>query len=377
MKLNNQGSALIFSFFVMSVLVTLSTAFAILTFGELNDARRYRDLTSAFWLAESGINLYMQNPSILNKVTLQSFHYKSGAFTDSKDDSRPGKRVITSTGFFGGSRRSIQIEYPANAPDVFNNVVSVDGNIMISGGKSAMAFNDKTRISGRVVNSSKHSQVYFEDRQDGVAGDLVSLTYPDTNENGTEDEFDDFVQYNRKLLATYPKSEVVYIQGDDTFTFLPNKGLNGKRIVYIEGQEGKGNVTINFTGNWEDEDQNLTIISTGNVTFNQISPQMQESNSQLNIIAWSGYRETAALPGSHKGMTFTHGKAEFDEVDEASVTYGSVVANDGISIKEVWSKKSFNYADTRTKGVVPPGFEGLLGRGAYGFSARPSAWREI
>ena len=99
--------------------------------------------------------------------------------------------------------------------------------------------------------------------------------------------------------------------------------------------------------------------------------------SQLNIIAWSGYKETAVLPSSFKGVIFTHGKAVFDEVHDTSITNGSVIANEGIEVKEVWSTKTFNYADTRENGQVPPGFEGLIGGGITKYSIKPDLWKEI
>ena len=374
-RLNNKGAALIIAFFIMSVLVTLSIAFAILTFGEVNDSRRYRDSLAAFWLAESGISLFMQNTSLLNQEPTQVFTFKNGTVTLTKDDSHPAKRIVKAIGSVNGVRRSIQIEYPANAPEVFNNTISVNGNIVIAGSKSSLAFNDKTRINGRVLNSTKHSIVYFEDRQNGVNAGLVSLTYPDINNNGKQDEFEDFKQFNRNLLASYPKSEIIYIEGNDAYTITTNKNLNEKKIIYIEGSSaGNGNAVIQFSGALA-KNQNLTVITTGTVTNNLAG--LAPEGSKLNIIAWSDYFETTVLPSIYNGMIYTHGTAHFDEMHDTSVTNGCIVANGDIVIKEVWSTKTINYADMRAKGVVPPGFEGLVGGGISGYARYPSSWLEI
>ena len=50
-KLNNRGAALIIAYFVSATLVMMSVGFGLLTFSELNNARRYYDAISAFWLA--------------------------------------------------------------------------------------------------------------------------------------------------------------------------------------------------------------------------------------------------------------------------------------------------------------------------------------
>ncbi len=373
---NNRGAALILAYIVMAALVTLSAGFALSTFNELNDARRYRDSLAAFWLAESALASFLQNTSMLDKSGAMNMTYPQGSVVLQKDDSYPTKRLVTATGNVGGTKRSLQLEFPALAPEVFNNTVSVKGDILISGKKSNLAFNDKTRISGQVAKSSQFSTVNFEDLKEKTDSHLVSMLYPDANNNGVVDEFEDFVQVNRNLVTTYPKEEVIYVKGNDTYTVVPSSALKGKKIIFVEGsRSGKGNVIIQYMDGWQD-DENLTIIATGNVTFNQLG--MGQTNSQLNVIAWGGYSETAALPGTRRGMIYTHGIASFDAIDETSITYGSVVANEGLKIKEIWSYKSFYYADTRINGVVPPGFEGLIGgRLSSGYAVKPNAWREI
>lgn len=371
---NNKGAVLIAVYMALFVLVTLSSSVALFNFTELNDARRHQDTTAAFWLAEAGINQFLADPAILNETGSKMINEENGMIEILKDDSNRKYRLVTSTGTTGGSRRSIQIKYPALST-IFESTMSTQGSVFIEGRKSSLMINDKLRLGGNVINTATYPLTFFEDVQEGVNDALVSITYPDADGNGTPDEFSDFIAFYRNLIASYPEDEVVYIQGNDTYTITPDESLEGKKIIYIEGRrEGEGNAIIQFTGALE-KGQSLTVIATGTVTHNQAG--LAQKDSQLNIIAWSDYFETAALPSIHNGMIYTHGSAYFDEMHDTSVTNGSVVANEGIIIREVWSTKTFNYADMRKRGVVPPGFEGLVGGGVSGYTKNPSSWREI
>jgi hypothetical protein len=371
---NNKGAVLIAAYMALFVLVTLSSSVALFNFTELNDARRHQDATAAFWLAEAGINQFLADPAMLNETGSKIINEENGTIELLRDDSNRKYRLVTATGTAGGSQRRIQIKYPALST-IFESTMSTKGSVFIEGRKSSLMINDKLRLGGNVVNTAMYPITFFEDAEEGVNDALVSITYPDADGNGTPDEFADFVAFYRNLVASYPEDQVVYIQGNDTYTITPDESLEGKKIIYIEGQrEGEGNAIIQFTGALE-QGQSLTVIATGTVMHNQAG--LAQKDSQLNIIAWSDYFETAALPSVHNGMIYTHGSAYFDEMHDTSVTNGSVVANEGIVIREVWSTKTFNYADMRKRGVVPPGFEGLVGGGISGYTENPSSWREI
>lgn len=373
-KLNNKGVALITAYFVMFILMALSVSLALSTVTELNNARRYRDSTAAFWLAEAGVSRLLRHHTMLEGHNFLSVVYGNGTIEFRKNDAHPSVRVVTLTGIANGVKRSIQLEYPANVPDIFNRTLSVGGNIDIKGAKSTLMVNGKLRLSGRVKDTSKHSILFMEDKRENVNVNSVTLNYPDADKNGRADEFSDFVAVNRDLIAGYPKEEVVYIQGSDTYTIVPNQALADKKIIFVEGREGKGDVVVQFDGAWA-PNQNITIIATGTVTYNQAG--LEGQNSKVNIIAWGDYFETAVLPSSHNGLIYTHGTAHFDEIHDASVTNGCVIANKGIVINEVWSNKTFNYSDPRVDGVLPPGFEGLLKNNWFGYSSVPSSWKEI
>lgn len=372
-RLNEKGAILIAGYVVMFALVAISSSLSMFNFAELSNAKRNRDSTAAFWLAEAGLHQYLSKPDNFDKNNTEELSMGRGTVYIQRDDSSSIKRLVTSTGVVGSIKRSVQLEY-SSAPGVFDRTMSIKGDLLILGEKTSLVFNDMVRLSGKVDNSSLYSSVFFEDKKENLNPVAVSIIYPDLNNNGITDEFNDFVIFNRELIKSYPENEVVYINGNDTLTITPDKSIEGKKLIFIEGDEGKGNVNIQFAGALA-ENQNLTIISTGTVT-NTLAGLMNPS-SQLNIIAWSGYKENTALPSSQKGVIFTHGKAVFGEIHDTSITNGIVVANQGVEIKEVWSTKTFNYVDTRTEGVVPPGFEGLTGGGASSYSNKANAWREI
>ena len=373
-RLNNKGAVLILAYIVLFALLTLSAGIASFHINEHNYARRHYFSTAAFWLAEAGINIFMKDPRMLDQTGSYTIHDDNGMVHVTKDDANFRHRVVTATGTFAGIEKSIQITYRAKAPEVFRSTISANGDLVIDGKKTMVAINDKTRLNGKTIDRGEHSRVFIEDKNEEVTASLVSLTYPDADNNGIADEFADFVQVNRDILRNYPPEEVLYIKGNGTYLLAPNSSLDGKKIIYVEGDEGNGNVIILF-GEGLRKDQKMTIISTGTVVHNQTG--FAAPDSQLNIIAWTGYWETAALPASHNGAIYTHGIAHFDGIYDTTVTNGSVIANGGVALGEIWSTKTFNYADTTMDEIVTAGFEGLVGGGPSGDVARPDAWKAI
>ncbi len=373
-RLNNKGAVLILSYIVLFALLTLSAGIVNFNVNEHNHARRHYFSTAAFWLAEAGINIFMKDPLMLDQTGSYTMHDDNGIVHVTKDDASFRDRIVTATGTFATIEKSIQITYRAKAPEVFRSTISANGDLVIKSKKAMVVVNDKTRLNGKIVDHGEHSRVFVEDKNENVAEGLVALTYPDANNNGTADEFADFVQVNRDILKNYPSEEVLYIKGNGTYLIAPNSSLDGKKIIYVEGDEGNGNVVILFGGGLK-KGQKMTIISTGTVVHNQTD--FAAPDSQLNIISWTGYLETASLPSSHNGVIYTHGIARFDNIYDTTVTNGSVIANGGIALGEIWSTKTFNYTDTTTDEIVPAGFEELIGGGTSGYVAKPIAWKAI
>jgi hypothetical protein len=367
---NNKGSMLLVSYIVLYMLVTLSAGLALYSFSELNAARRYYHTTAAFWMAEAGANMYIRDTTMLDEENEQTITFGVGTIHLIKDDSKGVLRKVTSTGRYAQASRSIQLTYPINIPEVFKNAISTQGGVTVRGKKSSLVVNDKVRVSEKLNNSSDFSSILFDDIEENVDPAKTSITYPDANNNGRADEFEDFVEYNQRLIENYQPSEVIHLKGPGTYTITPSSQLAGKKIVFVEG----GNVNIQFNGAVK-KGQNLTIISTGTVTFNQAGEQ--PPGSQLNIISWAGYKESSLLPSTHKGMIYTHGTAKFDNIYDSSTTEGGIVANGGIEIGEIWSTKTIRYANTRQNGMLPPGFEGLVAQSEPSVELQPTSWSEI
>jgi len=374
-RINNQrGAVLIVSYIVLFALITMSAGLAMFNFNEINYVRRYTRSVQAFWLAESWIHRYLHDPQVLGKEARLVRDDDPGSVVLERDDSNPQKRILTATAIVQGVKRAVRVTFPVKSADVFNNTMSAFGNILTNGQRTVVRIDDKTRTSGAVVSDSDRASVHFEDKREGVHPALVSLTYPDADQNGESDEFGDFVQFYRQQLAQYPQQEVIYLQGNGTFTLTPQSKLAGKKIIYVEGEEGRGNVIIPVSGMIQ-PNQKITVISTGTVTVN-VTGLMPQS-AQLNVISWSGYRESAAMAGSLRGTIYTHGKAVFDNIFDSTVTYGNVVANEGVQFGEIWSTKIFQYADMRRGGVVPAGFEGVLGGSTGGYVRVPDTWKDV
>ncbi len=370
-KFNNQrGSILLIAALILYMLIAVGASFMLANVNEINYSRRYYYSIAAFWLAEAGINMFMHDPAMLEQSLHKQLAYGGGTIDVSRDDTQPMYRFITSVGTFAGVQKKIQITYPALVPEVYKNAVSSKGNISINGNKVSAIFNGQTRVSGEINGTSKNADVFFEDTQEGVDPNLTSLNYvPKAGANS----FSNFVANNRALLAGYSENEIVHVQSQDTYP-VTAQALAGKKIIYIEGNEGSTDVVINSNG-LVGPNQSVTVITTGTVTFNQSG--FQAAGSQFNIIAWGGYRESVSAPSSHRGLVYTHGVATFDKILDTSVTNGGVVADGGIVLGDVWSTKVFNYANMAAQGQYPPGFERLGGGSTTGIAAKPNSWKEI
>jgi hypothetical protein len=371
-QINNKASILI-AMTVLYVLIALSVGFVILNTMEMSLARRHYHSTSAFWLAEAGVSMFLNDSKMLNDSFSQTISYGNGVITLTRDDSHPTHRYIISTGTVGKMQRKIQLGYVANVPEAYRNTLSTKGDITVTGKKVSLVVNDKIRASGRINNHSSYGHMFLEDAQPNQDASLTSLTYPNLDP-GNPDEFKNFVDNNRDILKNYSKDEVLHIKTDGTFTLPSDGSLSGKKIIYIEGDVNGGNVVID-SNNVVTKGQNLTIIATGNVTFNQNG--FQPPNSQLNIISWGGYNETVSAPSSYQGLIYTHGSASFDRIIASSTNSGSLVADGGIVFGEVWSTKMFNYMDMVKHESYPPGFERLGGGSISGVAPYPSSWKEI
>lgn len=356
------------------MLITISVGFVLFTFSEMNSSQRYYHSSAAFWLAEAGINMFMRNPDMLDTTYSQTIPYGDGSIYLIRDDSVPMIRYINSTGIVGGVRRTVRIGYTANVPQAYKNAMSSQGNVTITGQNASFIINDQASLSGQVVNHSKLGFHLFEDLKTNQDLALTSLAYPSVDSNQDPNGLENFVQNNKSLMSTYNSNTVLYVNSD-SYTLPTDGSLSGKEIIYVDSGAGAAVNVIIPSNNVVAQNQNLTIITPGTVTFHQSGSQAP--NSQLNIIAWAGYNETVSAASSHRGIIYTHGTARFDQINASSVNNGSVIADGGITFGEVWSTKIFNYADMTKSGTYPPGFERLMGASVMNISAYPISWEDI
>lgn len=372
-RFNNRGSILLVTMVVLFVIFILSIGFFQLNLNESNFASRQYYRTAAFWLAEAGINMYIAQPSLLYQDSDQTIEYGKGTIRLYVDASRPSVMAVHSVGTFAGIQREIRITYPAHVPEAYKNVLSSGKGIVVKGDKTIAVVNGQTRLTGIVDGPSTNANVFFEDIAQQVPPDLTSLSLGGQTEDYGGEGLVKFTQKMRDLMGSYDPSEVLYIPDADTHT-LTKADVEGKKIIYVEGDSSGGNVVIN-SNDLLLNNQNITVISSGKTTFNQAGTQAP--NSQLNIIAWNGYNETVTAASTHKGLIYTHGVAEFNGIKESSVTEGGVIADGGIVLGDIWSTKTFNYADMTWGGFYPPGFELFKGTSLSGVAAKPNSWKEI
>ncbi|MFH1360810.1 MAG: hypothetical protein ABIJ41_07260 [Candidatus Omnitrophota bacterium] len=388
---NKEGFILITTYIFLTVLISMTAGFALSSVNELNHARRYRDSAKAFWLAEAGVQRFIEDTTLLDGSNIGYFSVGNYSVSLAKADDMT-VRTVTSSSIVNGIRKQVQIDFPVVPLSIFDNTMSTAGNIDLDGNLGVMNVHGKARCSGVYDDLGKNLTGNFDDLVEDVSSEETILTYPDLNDSLDQDlvdrgvgtsapnEFVDFVQFNRNLISQYPEGEVAYFLGNGTLTITPNADFSGKKIIFVEGDSpGGGDVNIVFDATWQDN-QNITIISTGSVNY--IQPlQIGVEDSKLNVIAWSDYYEPAALVSAHDGLTFSHSYAYLRDVLDISSTHGSLIGNDRIYVKETLAWKEFNYDESILE-ELPPGFEGLImgsgeGQQTVEYQTTPTAWREI
>jgi hypothetical protein len=374
---NERGVALAIAIMVSGALITLSVGFVSSTITELRTAQNYRNSTRAFWIASSGIQEYLNNAHYLDSGA-KTIYFGTNSVVITKDDSSPSRRIVRAVSQIGSARRGIEVTFPGMPPALFNNTMSNGGNYTLSGLLARLDVNGKTRIGGAYDKTGVASVANFEDKLSGQGTASTTLKYPDANGNGTTDEFADFVQYYRNEIAARPSSETVWIQPANpnaTVVIYPNQQLAGKKVIFVDAPEGKGDVNIMFDATWR-QSENLTIVTTGDISY--VQPLQNGVNSKLNLVSWKDYNEASVLYSAHNGVTFAHQDADYFSVLSYSHTTGNIVANRDINAFEALTWKVFDYVSpVDGDGNVPPGFSGLIAQSAGGYSSTPDSWKEI
>lgn len=387
-KLNNKGSALVFSMLVLSTFLTLTAGYMAANVNENNTAKRHRESAKALWAAEAGLNEFIKDNTILDAGPL-TYALGGSDLTIHKNDTDPEMRYVTATATSNGVTRSIQMDFPAMPFYALNNTLSTGGDLDFviipnphtggTMGNGALSVWGTTKITGTfnltLPPTSNVSQAWFENFEANVDPTQTTLQYPDANTNGTPDDFDDFKAHNQQILSGLDSSEYVYIQAHDNATYVitPNN-YYGKKMIYIEGdQEGQGDVDIFFAADLQHA-LNLTIVTTGKVSF--IQPALNPTGSKLNTISWGDFAQSVAVnQANHEGITYTHNQAIFDVWGQYN-SKGPIVANNGLYAESARHWERLQWADLVSNGL-PTGFSGLIAARPNGYQNTPIAWREL
>ena len=351
--MNKRGVALIISYMVIAALSALSTVFLVGSSTESNAAKNYSNSSRAFWIAEAGMASAYQN--WVNSQDQPEGGVIFGAGNYVIDVSN--LPIVNVTGTCGATSRTIQASF-VRIPSAFDNTVSVGGNMSLNGLLAKVEVYDKTRISGK-FSKTAFASATFSDKQEGVSKDGTTIKIPDYNGNGTSDEFGDFVEYGNQSVAGYPADEVVHLVTDGTVNIFPDTALIGKKVIFVEGSAaGTGNVNIFFDATWQDN-QDLTIISTGTITY--VEPLQFTSDSRLSTVSWGDYGEISVFRSEHESVVYTHKDASFVDILDWGQTTGNVITNGNLGLTEVLTYEKFYYSDRAKLGDLPPGFKLLSG----------------
>jgi len=147
----------------------------------------------------------------------------------------------------------------------------------------------------------------------------------------------------------------------------------GKKVIFVEGSTpGAGDVNIFFDTSWQ-EGEDLTVISTGTVTY--LEPLQFQQDARLSIIAWDDYRELSVFRSQHESIIYAHDDANFVDILDWGSTTGNIIVNDDMSLLEVLTYEKYYYSDKAINGDLPPGFQGLCSANGV-LSSKLSDWQE-
>ncbi|MDP2941110.1 MAG: pilus assembly PilX N-terminal domain-containing protein [Candidatus Omnitrophota bacterium] len=351
--MNKRGVALILAYMVMAGLAIISTAFVLRSVSESSIAKNYTNSARAFWISEAGMAQAYYNWSHSVAQPAGAVNFGGGSFTINT----AGLPQVTVSGAFGGTSRSLQASF-TRIPPPFDNTLSCGGNLSLSGFLAKVEVWNQTRISGAFTKGAGTSS-WFQDKQEGVSQDLTTIKVPDYNNNGTQNEFNDFVLFGREAVASYPSEETVYIQDNGTVNIFPNEALIGKKVIFVEGAAaGQGNVNIFFDASWQ-AGEDITVISTGKINY--VEPLQLDADSRLSTASWSDYGEAAIFRSEHESVIYSQSNANFVDILEWGSTTGNLIVNGNVSLKEVLTYEKYFHSDRAKNGDMPPGFQFLGG----------------
>ncbi|MBU0534526.1 MAG: hypothetical protein KJ887_07035 [Candidatus Omnitrophica bacterium] len=365
----NSGMALAAVMIFTVILLILGAAFLKLATDERILANNDVQRAQSFYLAEAGVQRALAHLKVAGNEYFTGVLYLNQSFGSGTysvtvaDDIARGVKIVTSTGNFAGEQKTITVEIQL-LPAFFKNTFSSGGDLDFYGIFAAAYAHGTTWLTGQYDRHGWFLSMGFDTKVEGVSADQTTLRFPDMDNNGTINEFNDFVLFFQNEVQQYDPSEVVWLQTDGTVQIWPSGAqYSGKKIIFVEGSApGAGDVEIFFGASWG-ANQDLTIVSTGEVIY--IQPLQNPDNSRLSVISWGDYAEGAIIYSSHTSVIGTQGTADFTYLLTLANVTGSIFANEGIDIREAVVLVNFWHDSRLNTGDVPPGLKPLCGNNYY------------
>lgn len=407
-RLNNKGVVLVASYLVIIMLLIMGAGLFTYVLGEFRSAGVARDSGEAFWKAEGAVQdtFYKLKAAGINWLTIPEppSHLDYTANVDGNDVSvelvynsaehkiEISSQCTESSGQSPDVTRTVSVDLDLE-PDVLDpngaagNTLSIggdpslsDGNLLHDGlgfslfgmqllGKLRANGNTKMRGTYQEINASVGGS--FESKTESALEGSCKVPVPDTDGNGTAEEFRDYVQYTRETLSEMNPAEYEYIKLEndgDTAVIHPSSTHLGKKIIYVEGPSdypddpeaipnpGSGDVTIIFDATWR-SGEDITVISTGDIIYAQ---PINLAGSQVNTMSWGNYTEGSILLDQAQGVHFTNTDMVFLNIVALSQSTGNYISNGNMSAYTILANKTFNFNSRLMSGNFPPGFDGLF-----------------
>jgi len=407
--MNKRGVVLILSYAVIATLTLLAAAYLTSSISERNIVKRSSDAKRAFWIAEAGmsrtyrdiVNQAIGVPAAGDTIELDEVEFPddSNQFFQITLVGQPYGTEIRATGIIKDPDNPSEViaERAVSGvalwiPNPLQNTISTGGDLIAEGFFGFIGVEGKTRISGGLIDNGTLLTLQFEDKEEGSELVDTTIQIPDFNNNGTPDEFGDFVSMGRNAVQIYvPQTidwdslepgvphyfdQAVYLKSNDAAYIFPAPELfAGKKILYIEGDNpGDGDAFVFFdTTLLPDED--VTIISTGKATYYYPLVRGAE-NSRVNFMSWDDYYRTSAIGTFYTGSAYTHGKATMETFALGAMSTANIIANDDITLREVLVLDHYRFSDRAISGDLPPGFQ-LLGSSSPTDTPKLEGWEEL
>lgn len=297
--MNKRGIALIISYIVIIIIITLSAAFVTRSISEGNIVRRHTESTQAFWLAEAGIASALEglpSPATVNgNMTVDN---KQGSYTAviNPVGGFASRFEITSTGSIGNSQRMLRVVAelpPGPNPLSITDAIATTGGLTIKGSvdinpddsyetNSTLSFEDVFGVAKEAVrNIADHIYTNPSENQQPVDGiTCVDLT-GDTPQTAT----------TYKISSNWSGNGILIIDGhrndstDDIAALEISGNWDFDGVVWVIGKIKISGTPVITGGVFAESSVDVDSTLTGNATLNFSSEEVGESFALLGALS--------------------------------------------------------------------------------------------